>query len=182
MPDAKRNDPGGVDLTKTIRFVYEMRSSIQQNQSRSQGQAESSVRCPVAIQRVRLTSQPNAAPVVWCNNPHEFGDNRPSAGGGSKGDALLPRPGYKIRPAQCLSAPIQCVNLMDTAEEFSLGPICSYRKIPCAGSHSTPEGWVRPQGVGPRVPHHTYVRTEESLKAQGADPDLIQSFSMSENE
>ena len=159
-----------------------MRSSTQLNQSN--GQSEFSLRCPAAIQRVQVTSPPNAAPVVWCNGLHESGDNRPSVGEGPAGDALLPRPFYHIRTRHChrLSAPIQCLNLMDAAEQFSLGPFGPYRAIPPAGSHSTSEGWVRPQGVGPRVPHHAYVWTEESLTAKGADQYQIQSYAMSETE
>ena len=191
MPEAARNHPGGVALKQTIRFGYEMRSSTQLNQSRNQGQAEFSVRCPATIQRVQVTSQPNAAPVVWCNGLRESWDNRPSVGGGAAvmpgdwgpaGDALLSSAGYKVRPGHRLSSPIRCPNLMGTTEQFSLGPLGSYRAIPPAESHSTPEGWVRPQGVGPRVPHHAYVWTEESLTAKGADQYQIQSYAMSETE
>lgn len=79
-----------------------------------------------------------------------------------------------------LNAPVQGLDLMVPAGGSSFGSVRSYREIPCLGSHLTPEGWVQPQGVDPRVPDHTDVWTEERLAALRADPYLIQSFIVSE--
>ncbi len=186
MESPWRRGPYNDDL-----IVFEMRSSTQRDQSQIQGLAEFSVGCPTAIWRVQVTSQPNAALVGWCGNPHEDGDDRPSAGGGAavmsgdRGPAADPFPPhgrYKIRTIHGLSFPVRALRFMDTSGKLILGPICSCRENPGAGSHSTPEGWVRPQGVGPRVSHHKYVWAGEGLTARKADPSLIQSLAMSETE
>lgn len=164
-----------------------MQSSTQQNQIH--GQAEFSAICHAAIQRVPVASQPNAARVVLCSTRREYEDNRTSAAVGAKvmpgdwdwaGDGLSPRAGFEVQPGHRVSAPVNSLNLMDTAKKFSLEPIGSDRQIPGAGSRSTSEGWVRPLGVGPREPRHTHAWTEESLRVQKADPYSIRSFATSE--
>lgn len=74
---------------------------------------------------------------------------------------------------------------MNTSKKLSLGPIGSYFEFPYAGFHPTPEGWVRPLGVEPRVPHHVSAQMgaqvgifkgackEDSLTAQKADQIMI---------
>ena len=159
MPNAKRNHLGSAHPIRTIRFVCEMQSSIQQNLSRGRGQAELSTRCPAALQRLQVASQHDAAPDIWCNGFHGHGDNRSVNG---------------------ISSPALYLNPMDKYEKFSLGRFGSHREIPSAGF--PPEGWVRPSGVGPRAPRHNYVSTQENLTAQVAGSYQIKHFAMTETE
>ncbi len=71
-------------------------------------------------------------------------------------------------------------NSCDTAQQYSFMNHSTQQAFPCAGPHSTSEGWVRPQGVGPCALHRTCVRTMESVTGQQADLILVQSFAMPE--
>ena len=76
---------------------------------------------------------------------------------------------------------LSCLNAsMNASEEYYLGPVGSCGDIPCAGFRSTPEGWVRPQGVGPRAIHHVCEQTVDDNIGQIADSILNQSFATSE--
>ncbi len=101
------------------------------------------------------------------------GETRNAGNRGQAADSISPRAEYQIRLVHGMS-------FIDTSEKSSLEPIGSRLEFPGAGSHSSPEGWVRPQGVGPRALRHTYARTVEGLVAQQADSILIQSSTMLE--
>jgi len=187
MPQATRNHPRSVDLTTKIRFVYEMRLSTQLNQSTSHGQTGCSLRCSAAIRRAPVAPQLDSTPVVFYKTRLEYGDNPTIARVGAHmmpgdGDWLSHRFGYEARLGHRASTQIESLNLTNTTKKFSLGPLGSNRAIPGAWFHSTPEGWVRPQGVGLRVLHHTCLWTNESLTAQRADPYLIKTRARSETE
>ena len=128
--------------------------------------------------------QPDGAPATWCIGLRYYVNNQPPAGWGAamlpgdrvpEMDSSLPCAEYRVRP-------VQCVSFMDLSENSSLGPLGSDHEILRAGSHPTPEGWVRPQGVGSRAPHPLCGWKGEDLASPSADPFLIQHPDMPETE
>ena len=96
----------------------------------------------------QMTYQPNAATVAWRNNLHIYGEIQPPAGWGK-----ARMPGGRVGAENGRNF----VDSADSYERSSMGPFGFYFEFPGAGSHPTPEGWVRSLGVGPRALPNAYL-------------------------
>ena len=143
-------------LTRQRRFDLSMKMSLSTQHIENQGRAESSARCP--------------APA---SSPLQGGYRLRLAHGSSFQNNGF---GFPVNEQ------FNVLNLIDSSGKSSMGRIGPYVESHSARSHSTPEGWVRPQDVGPRAPQHACVSAGGNLKAQKADSMQIQSLAILETE